>query len=398
MDSKQKKYSDDINALPSEEIPEYFLSLANSNDRRRRTSESACVAVLGTDVPEIYIRGAGAEPVYILGGSYATSNYVEKNFPQICDPVVKSGVSYLTEEDRISEFEAVIIPVSSMDARKAGQYLEVFKIPVIFLERMPATETEPSAGFEFQQKKFIRRLESITGQKLSVPRLLDAAQMITTARQLFEKLPCLHISQMAADYIRQTYYMTSDTEEWISQVQHFIETHPDKQESRRNILLTGSPIRFPNTKFPRILRDVGIPHYNNTCNVNVPADYSSVLQNPGSSVSAMQKRLLEIHYQMEKRLPATQIMHDDTGLRGYQGVIFHLLKGELNYAYEAGRLEREAIALGIPFVCIETDYSNADIEQIRIRLEAFSELLNISANTKKENGEKKFEVSYDEAH
>ena len=45
------------------------------------------------------------------------------------------------------------------------------------------------------------------------------------------------------------------------------------------------------------------------------------------------------------------------------------------YAYEAERIEKAAIRAGIPFVCIETDYTNADTEQIRIRLEAFSELL-----------------------
>lgn len=398
MNSKRKNNSGDINDLPSEEIPEYFLSLANSNHRQLHTSDSTRIAVLGTDVPEIYIRATGAEPIYILGGSYEVSNYVEKNFPQICDPVVKSAISYLTKEDRISEFDAVTIPVSNMDTRKASQYLKKFKIPIILLEKMSIAETESSVEFEFQQRKFVQQLESITRQRLSVHRIMDAAQTITTAHQLFEKLSYANISQMAADYIRQTYYMTSDTEEWISQVQHFIETHPEKQDSQCNILLTGSPIHFPNTKFPLILQNVGICHYNNTCNVNVPVDYSSMLQNPGSSVSVMQKQLLEIHYQMEKWLSATQIMHDDNGLSEYQGVIFHLLKGELNYAYEAGRLEKEAIMLGIPFVCIETDYSNADIEQIRIRLEAFSELLNISANTEIENGGKKIEISYDEAH
>lgn len=70
-----------------------------------------------------------------------------------------------------------------------------------------------------------------------------------------------------------------------------------------------------------------------------------------------------------------QIIDNGGSLERYQGVIYHVLKGQLNYAYEAERLEKAAIKKGIPFVCIETDYTNADVEQIRIRLEAFSELL-----------------------
>lgn len=139
-------------------------------------------------------------------------------------------------------------------------------------------------------------------------------------------------------------------------------------------MLIGSPIYFPNIKLPKILSDLGMTHYENRCSVRMPPDYSSVCQG-NMSVSSMLKRIQEIHYEIVKSDPAMQIIDNGGSLERYQGVIYHVLKGQLNYAYEAERLEKAAIKKGIPFVCIETDYTNADVEQIRIRLEAFSELL-----------------------
>jgi benzoyl-CoA reductase/2-hydroxyglutaryl-CoA dehydratase subunit BcrC/BadD/HgdB len=184
----------------------------------------------------------------------------------------------------------------------------------------------------------------------------------------------LSVPQTAVDYICQTYYMADDKDEWMMQVQRFIKAHPQKQVEENKLLLIGSPIYFPNIKLPKILSDLGMTHYENRCGVRIPPDYSSAFQGT-MSVPAVLKTIQEIHYEKAKSDPAIQIIDDDCSLDRYQGVIYHVLKGQLNYAYEAERLEKAAIKTGTPFICIETDYTNADAEQIRIRLEAFSELL-----------------------
>ncbi len=58
-----------------------------------------------------------------------------------------------------------------------------------------------------------------------------------------------------------------------------------------------------------------------------------------------------------------------------QGVIYHVLRGCLVYDYEYRVLEEELGKLKIPVIRVESDYNEEDVEQLRIRVEAFIELI-----------------------
>ena len=58
-----------------------------------------------------------------------------------------------------------------------------------------------------------------------------------------------------------------------------------------------------------------------------------------------------------------------------QGVIYHVLRGCLVYDYEYQALEEELGKLKIPVIRVESDYNEEDVEQLRIRVEAFIELI-----------------------
>lgn len=61
-----------------------------------------------------------------------------------------------------------------------------------------------------------------------------------------------------------------------------------------------------------------------------------------------------------------------------RGIIAHILKGQIEYDYEFKNIERLITDYKIPMNRIETVYNYQDIEQLRLRLEAFSEMLNMS--------------------
>ena len=58
-----------------------------------------------------------------------------------------------------------------------------------------------------------------------------------------------------------------------------------------------------------------------------------------------------------------------------EGVIYHVLRGCLVYDYEYRAMEEEMGKLGIPIIRVESDYNEEDVEQLRIRIEAFVELI-----------------------
>ena len=57
------------------------------------------------------------------------------------------------------------------------------------------------------------------------------------------------------------------------------------------------------------------------------------------------------------------------------GVVYHVIKGQIEYNFELERMEELFGNYGIPVFRLETDYNRQDIEQIRIRMEAFAEVL-----------------------
>jgi benzoyl-CoA reductase/2-hydroxyglutaryl-CoA dehydratase subunit BcrC/BadD/HgdB len=66
-----------------------------------------------------------------------------------------------------------------------------------------------------------------------------------------------------------------------------------------------------------------------------------------------------------------------------QGVIYHVLRGCLVYDFEYKRIEEELGQLGIPVIRLESDYNEEDVEQLRIRIEAFIELIKLKQEPEK---------------
>ena len=60
-----------------------------------------------------------------------------------------------------------------------------------------------------------------------------------------------------------------------------------------------------------------------------------------------------------------------------EGVIYHVLRGCLVYDYEYRLVEEELEGMGIPVIRLESDYTDQDVEQLRIRSEAFVETIKL---------------------
>ena len=65
-----------------------------------------------------------------------------------------------------------------------------------------------------------------------------------------------------------------------------------------------------------------------------------------------------------------------------QGIIYHVLRGCLVYDYEYQMMEEEMGKLDMPVIRVESDYNEEDVEQLRIRIEAFLELIKLKEYAK----------------
>ena len=148
------------------------------------------------------------------------------------------------------------------------------------------------------------------------------------------------------------------------------------------ILLTGSPIVFPNMKIPLLIEEMGgIVAGDETCMGERGLYDPPVITD--NSFDGMMRALANRSLRpcpcptfadnTQRIYRLKQLIRDGQ----IQSVIYHVLRGCLVYDFEYRRIEEELGKLGIPVIRLESDYNEEDVEQLRIRIEAFIELIKL---------------------
>ena len=181
-------------------------------------------------------------------------------------------------------------------------------------------------------------------------------------------------------FILGSYYCTDNLSEWSVQLKCLTD-RLRKEHKRRNgekckVLLLGSPVYFPNYKVPFLIEEAGLKLF-------FQADYTTLSMHDDSCLEQMQKEnAADIFYRNDtspayvKNKAMYERIEKLLAEKEIDGVVYHVLKGQIEYDFELGRFEELFEKLDIPVFRLETDYNYQDIEQLRIRLEAFSEILN----------------------
>lgn len=155
---------------------------------------------------------------------------------------------------------------------------------------------------------------------------------------------------------------------------------PMHHRSRPRIYLAGSPLTFPNYKLSYLLEGLGGQVVGDETCMAGKLLYDPVVPDESSTDGIL--RALAARYLCACTCPVFEGTEDRTGfLReklqqcGAEGVVYHVLRGCSPYDFELSQIERLAGELDIPLIRVETDFSSEDAEQVRIRLEAFVELI-----------------------
>ena len=160
---------------------------------------------------------------------------------------------------------------------------------------------------------------------------------------------------------------------------HYSQRIPQKP----GILLIGSPTYFPNMKMPKLLDEMGIDLIGTDFEMN-----SRLNIRPKSKLGfkRLLKHIIRINYYNDISTSfifnANRINYIKSMVKNnhINGVIYHVLKGHVCYDFELDFIEDIFNKLNIPVFRLETDYNEQDVEQLRIRTEAFFEMLSINTS------------------
>jgi len=356
-----------------------FLASAWENPNRR-------IVIMGSGLPEEIIYACREKPHWVLGGSLQMAALADYAVPRDTDPVSKSSLGFLFGE---KEDSLLIIPLVNDSSRKLAYILENEGKSVLTLSVPPV---KSDAGFREYERQINRCIQGVCRhtKRIVTRKALGAAcrDVSYAYRQLaeFEELADERedvVSGVCRMLVSFSYYCAEDIAEWggrLSALNARIRKTPERKtpSGKARVLLAGSPVYFPNFKIPFLAQETGFQ-------IVGCADYTALKLFSGSSYSGESslsfKNMLREKYDADcsPAYPNNDAYFDAVRRMILQkkpdGIIYHVLKGQIEYDFELNRLEEVFSEYNIPFIRLETDYNPQDIEQLRLRMEAFSEIL-----------------------
>ena len=340
--------------------------------------------------------GVGCAAAKVAGGSLGSVSWSDDLVPRDTDPVSRSILGYINRPDSVDFSNSLfIIPLINDSMRKIAYQLKS-EGKKICLADIPPSRNDKYAqeNYTNQMKELCATVSAHTKSKVSKYSTVSAMKRVSNARAALARFLELSrgrtdiITDSARIFVQNSYYMTDSMERWTyhveslsKEVAFYISQSKNKEYKRPSIMVAGSPVIFPNYKIPFLIRDAGLAIYDS-------ADYitlKTLITYKRSMMYGSKDKLIEnialewYRYDASPAYTQNDVLYEyisDTVKKGgIEGVVYHVLKGQIEYDFELEKIENMLSQYSIPVFRLETDYQYQDVEQLRIRMEAFSEML-----------------------
>ena len=395
--SYENEYTETLNRIFSRqrELPEigYFLDTEYVWAKNRCRPQAV---ILGTAIPEELVYACGAVPYHLIGGSLASTLWSDELVPRDTDPVSRSILGYIHQPKGADFSDTLfIIPLVSDSMRKIAYQLKSEGRKLCLVDIPPDRgDCKATEKWCRQMLDMMKAVSEHTGARITRSAVISAAQRVSKARYALNAF--LNVSRDRPNLISDTLrmmicdscYRTFSIDEWTFRLQmltaktaEFAKRFAYFGQSRPKVMVMGSPIVFPNYKIPFLIDDVGLE-------LTEAVDGSSLkryLLHGRKDLRGGRDSIIRSIASRAYERDASPAFVSNDALYGYmccrvqmgdiEGVVYHVLKGQIEQDFELERFETLFAKYGIPVFRLETDYQYQDIEQLRIRLEAFSEML-----------------------
>ena len=354
------------------------------------------VVVLGHGIPEQLVRACGVTPYHLLGGSHASCAWSDDAMPRDSDPASRSMLGYALRLAAQADHDPLfVVPAANDNLRKIGYLLgqEGHEVLSVDIPSVGASAVSWHA-WEHATRSLVRSVGHHVGRRASASSLAKADQLVGAARSAmvtFERI-CTQckgaLSDEARLLVQNTYYQTDDLAQWTAalhqlsaEVQARYRTMGRPTSSAPRVLVMGSPILFPQYKVPALIHDAGLV-LQQTADAASTSRFASLSpEERRGGTRRLMRAIAHKHYALDSssahvvNRTMEQYVEHLLATTEVDGIVCHILKGQIEYDFMLSRLEPLFEQLDVPVFRLETDYQYQDVEQLRIRLEAFAEML-----------------------
>lgn len=345
-------------------------------------------------VPDEIIFALDGIGVGLCGGTNFSDYAMEGVIPPNSCPLIKSAVGFkLGKICPYFECLDLLIGETTCDGKKKAWEILAKETEMYIMEIPQCKERIQAKELFFKElKALVKKLEDLTGKKLTVENLKPIMIKIEKKRELLRRIyelrknelppisgkDALLLSQIAFydDPDRQVQMLgklADELEERVKKGEGVVE------KGTPRILVAGTPMAIPNWTLHHIIETSGaIVVAEETCTGT--RYFAGKMKNEGNTVDELLQnianRYLEINCACftpnEDRIEDIKQLIKDYKV---DGVVLYTLSFCQPYEVEAMKIQKELKKENIPIISITTDYASEDVGQLTTRIEAFIEMI-----------------------
>ena len=347
----------------------WFLSTAAKrfetdylNNRKPR------VIVLGDDIPAEILYAVCDDPFYVIGGSLEAAHWADELTPRDTDPFSRSSLGWLVNpEFDIAKDALIVTAVSSDSRRKLVSVLQSEGRNVVALDVPPSNHSPNAVNYYKEQLVLLaERIAKHTGKRFTGRVLRRAVKKVADARSARQRFLMTaesvigFLTSEAVLLVSHCMYFADDLEEWsaramrlCNELECFGRKYVLPYKDKPNVIILGSPVVFPNFKVPQLIALAGMAIAAVADSLSLEASLAAPKARGLVSADSLLTKIAETHLKMSAA--GARISND--GLFSFfnylvkehepDGIVCHILKGQIEYDFELPRIEKAAEEMGI---------------------------------------------------
>ncbi len=364
-----------------------FVTIKNLKDEGKKV-----VGVFCAFTPKEVISAAGAIPIGICGTSEEPIPDAEKHLPRNLCPLIKSSYGFaITEKCPYTYFSDLIVGETTCDGKKK-MYEMLGKIKDVHVMQLPQT-TKGEDSYKLWKNEIIKlkeKLEKKFNVEITEENLRDEIKLKNrereTLREFYElgKMTPPPIEGIDILKVLRGAAFSYDKEEEIKTISDMTKSIKEAYEkgekkvssSAKRILVTGCPLGESTDKIINTIEQNGgvVVCFENCGGVK---DIGFLVDENVDPMDALTSKYLNIACSCmtpnNNRIELLSKLIDEYKV---DGVVDVILQACHTYNVEAYTIKEFVTKeKNIPYLNIETDYSQTDIGQLKTRIGAFIEMI-----------------------
>jgi benzoyl-CoA reductase/2-hydroxyglutaryl-CoA dehydratase subunit BcrC/BadD/HgdB len=386
--------------LSSASDPDLFSDAYPARITALTEERKAGTKIVGTFclyVPDEIIYAAGADRMILCGGSNALIPPADEFLPRSLCPLIRSSFgSILTRNDPTTAacphvaLVDLVIGETTCDGKKKMFELLADLVPTHLID-LPQKPDTPGALLYFtsELQKFCRVMEELTGNLVTDEALWKEIRDANRTRRLLMRLFSLRrqnppsiegvtvIRMMQRQFQLHPAEFRRRLEALVTRLEALQGTNPERTAKRPRILFSGCPVTAGNMKVPEIIEERGgVIVVEESCTGTRSFWHLVDEDEERDPLVALAERYLQIPCAcMTPNDRRIEHILDLVRQYSVDGVVYSTLQNCHGYNTERHRVQQALREVGVPMLAIETDYGDADREQIGVRVDAFLEMI-----------------------